>query len=362
MQPGDVDEVARLYRSVFGRGRSGPTAARDEIRRFYLDGPFRDPDLPSLVHVDDAGLPSGFIGVHTVPYRIGARRVRAAFCGALLSANRDRDPLAGARLLKAFLAGPQDVSFSETANAVSQGMWERLGGTVLAPYSMEWVRVLRPAGFMLAFASLQLPVLRVLTPLGRITDRALMRSGRSGSTLLNFGPEAKKAALIVEDIGQTGFAELMRQFSEERIAKPDWSNGYLEHVLGTGLDKPAFGWPVMAAVRTKGGEPLGAFLYHLRPNGIARVLQIMFQAGRAGVVLDQLFVDAMARGAVALRGRTEPAVLAAMPGRHMMCVAASSTVIHARDGSLINPFETGDCLLNGLAGERWSRFFGTDLS
>lgn len=57
------------------------------MRGFHLDGPLREADIPSLVHVNDMGRPTGFIGEHTVPFRIGSRRVRAAFCSALLSCN-----------------------------------------------------------------------------------------------------------------------------------------------------------------------------------------------------------------------------------------------------------------------------------
>lgn len=37
------------------------------------------------------------------------------------------NPLAGVRLLRSFLSGPQDVSISETANATALRMWRGLG-------------------------------------------------------------------------------------------------------------------------------------------------------------------------------------------------------------------------------------------
>ncbi len=80
-------------------------------------------------------------------------RVRAAICGSLMVEGRDRDPLAGARLLKAFVDGPQDLSFSETANEVSTQLWTRLRGVVLPQYSLDWVRVIRPAGFVVDLAA-----------------------------------------------------------------------------------------------------------------------------------------------------------------------------------------------------------------
>ena len=41
-------------------------------------------------------------------------------------------PLAGARLLRSYLTGPQELCVSETSNPIAQGMWERIGGRSIA--------------------------------------------------------------------------------------------------------------------------------------------------------------------------------------------------------------------------------------
>lgn len=98
----EIEAVTALYLRVLRRSSSPPTRALvDYFRSFYLDGPFRDTDIPALVHVNDDGRVSGFVGVHCVPYLVGGSRIRAAFCGALMSEDHETDPLAGARLLKA---------------------------------------------------------------------------------------------------------------------------------------------------------------------------------------------------------------------------------------------------------------------
>lgn len=357
----DLDQVATLFNRLLRHERKAPSnALRAYFREFYLDGPYREPDIPSLVHVTSDGRITGFIGVHTVPFVIDGRRVRAAFCGALMTEEKDRDPLAGARLLKAFLAGPQDVSMSETASPVSQAMWQKVRGDNLPDFSLDWFRVLRPSGFLLTAASRWLPPLRLFGGLARGAD-ALFSRRTCGESLLGFRPEPAPAAISTQTCSRTEFGDAVRAFSERQAARPDWSHGYLDHVLETAMEKPAFGDPALALVRQKSGAILGGFLYHSKPGGIARVLQLLSEPEHYGLVLDQLFAHAFARGASAVRGRSSSGILKAATRRPMIFTSVSASVIHARDTELVKLFSEGDCFINGLAGESWNRFFGGDL-
>jgi GNAT superfamily N-acetyltransferase len=358
LAPGDLDQVASLFSATFlNRHAAAGDVVKARLRETYLDDPFNDPDIPALVHVADDGRINGFVGVHVVPYRVDGRPVRAAFCGALMSESEGRDPMVGARLLKAYLAGAQDISISETANVVSQNLWERLHGKVLAGHSLDWLRVLRPAGFALAMASRKLAPLKVFAPLARLADERIAKR-RKAASFTGVTGEAPAGPLVREDVNLEDFAALVRRFSDGLAARPDWENGYIEHVLAVGLDKPAFGAPVMMAVRTRSGEPVGGFLYHARPGGIGRVLQVLYAPGRAGIVLDHLFADAHARGVAALRGRSQPEIVEASTRRSMLFLTVSASVVLAKDAALAAPFLNGGCMLNGLAGESWNRFFG----
>ena len=115
---------------------------------------------------------------------------------------------------------------------------------------------------------------------------------------------------------------------------------------------------MLASVSTPGGVPIGAFLYHLRPGGIARVLQILTAPGHAGPVIDCLIGHAAQRGAAGLRGRTQPALLGAMLGRRIAVTHLASTVVHAREQALVDALLAGQGFFNGLAGESWSRLVG----
>jgi hypothetical protein len=357
----DIPAVAGLFQKIFrNRDQAPPAALVDYLRRLYIEAPGSDPEIGSLVHVDDHGRISGFVGACALPMTYKGRRLRAAICGSLMVDGREGDPLAGARLLKAFLAGPQDLSFSETASEVSTQMWTRLRGIVLPQYSLDWVRVIRPASFALDLVAGRLAPARALAPLAHLFDRR--HRGKMGRGELRWSGVPETAAtpgpLQVADIDRHGFAALFAPLTRQFAVQPAWADGQLDHLLEDAENKPEYGEPVFAAVKTRSGAPVGAFLYHVRAGGVARVLQLLALPGQAGPVLDCLIDHAAAKGAAALRGRTQPALLEAMMGRRIGFVHAASTVVHSRDAELVDAFRHAQGFINGLAGEHWSRLIG----
>ncbi|WEX74927.1 hypothetical protein PYH37_000238 [Sinorhizobium numidicum] len=358
---GDIPAVAGLFQKIFRNSNAEPPIALvDYLRRLYLEAPGCDREIAPVVHVNGDGRISGFVGVNALPMTYKGRRLRAAICGSLMVEGRESDPLAGARLLKAFLAGPQDLSFSETASEVSAQMWTKLRGVALPQYSLDWVRIIRPAAFALDLVASRLRLTRALSPLARTFDRRYLTKMGPGELRWSGVPENRSAyaALQVRDIDRHAFAALFGPLTAQFALQPDWAEGQLDHVLADAADKPEYGEPVFAAVTTRGGAPIGAFFYHAKPGGIARVLQIVARPGQAGPVIDCLIEHAAARGAAALRGRTQPALLEAMMGRRIAFFHAASTVVHSRDEELVEAFRNSQGFMNGLAGEHWSRLIG----
>ena len=357
----DVPAVAGLFQKIFRNSdRSPPSALLDYLRRLYLEAPGYDPEVAPLVHVNDSGRISGFVGVNALPMSYKGRPLRAAICGSLMVEDRENDPMAGARLLKAFLAGPQDLSFSETASEVSTQMWTRLRGIVLPQYSLDWMRVLRPASFALELVSHRIGAVRALRPLAGAVDERFRGKIRRGD--LRWSAVAKEASLPgtlqVADIDAEFFGALFAPLTRQFAVQPAWTEDQFDNILRDAIQKPEFGEPIFAAVKTRTGAPVGAFFYHMKPGGTARVLQLLSLPGQAGPVLDCLIDHAAARGAVALRGRTQPALLEAMMGRRIGFVHAASTVVHSRDEELVDAFRNAQGFVNGLAGENWSRLIG----
>lgn len=364
LQAADIPAVADLFQRTFRDSEKPPsTALQSYLRRLYFEAPGCDPEIASLVHVaTDSGI-TGFVGVNVLPMRFGQRKLRAAVCGSLMVDPRANDPMAGPRLLRTFLAGPQDISFSETANALSTQMWTRLRGVALPQYSLDWIRVIRPAAFFLDLASRRIGAAHMLDPMARVLDHYIRRRMPENALRWSGVPEiwGSKGGPKVVEIDQAGFAALLDPLTRQFLLRPDWSGEQLAHILAEAAQKPDYGDAVFASVSSAGGVPIGAFLYHTRPARMARVLQVLAAPGQAGPVIDALIGDATRRGAAGLRGRTQPAVLAAMLGRRVGFTQPASTVVHSRDAELVNTFVSSQGFFNGLAGEHWNRLGGGRL-
>lgn len=358
---GDVEAVAGIFQETFIDPAAAPRPSLiDYLRWHFLEMPGNDPEIASLVHVGPDGTITGFIGAHTLPMRYGDRRLRAAISSALMVRNRDGDPLAGARLLKAFLAGPQDISLSETTSDVAARMWTSLRGVPLPQYSLDWIRVLRPGSFAVDTAAGRISAARLLRPVGRVFDRiSQRRAGQGRLRWSGIAPDwSGPVGVGVREVDAAAFAALVEPLTQQFALRPCWSEGELEAILSCARHKPGWGELVLASVEARGGKTVGAFACYLRPGHIGRVLQVLALPGQAGTVLDSLIGEAARRGASALRGRTQPALLEAMLGRRIAFVNEASTLVHARDEELVRACRGGELFFNGIAGEYWSRLVG----
>lgn len=352
LERGDLPAVANLFGRTFRGGAPGAGLARG-LEALFVDGPCVDPQTPSLVHVDGEGAPTGFLGVIAMPFVADGQRKRAAICGSLMVAERESDPFAGAKLLRAYLAGPQDLSLSETANAVSQGLWTRLRGSVLPAYSLEWLRVFRPAAFALSFAGMKRPALLGAAPLARPLDAL---AGRLGP----FAPPPESAARS-EEVDDATLGGLLERFTAHAPVRPDWATLDLPAMLAEARGKSRYG-PMTARVVLRGASPMGLFVYHAKPGGVAHVLQIVAAPGQTEAVVDHLFRHAWSAGLAGLRGRTQPDLLAAMLPRARHFTHRAASLVHARDPEILGHFLTGRAFFNGFAGESWTRLIGDDLA
>lgn len=348
----DVSAVAALFRRTFRGGAPGAGLATC-LESLFVDGPCADPLTPSLVHVDGRGAVTGFLGVIALPFIADGVRKRAAICGSLMVAERESDPFAGAKLLRSYLAGPQDLSLSESANAVSQGLWTRLRGTVLPGYSLEWLRVFHPAAFALSFAGMNRPALLKAAPIAKPFDAL---AGRLGP----FAPPPESAARS-EEVDDATLGGLLERFTAKAPVRPDWAAIDLPAMLAEARRKSRYG-AMTARVVLRGAAPVGLFVYHAKPRGVAHVLQIVAAPGQTETVVDHLFRHAWSEGLAGLRGRTQPDLLAAMLPRARHFTHRAASLVHARDPEIIEHFLAGRAFFNGFAGESWTRLIGDDLA
>jgi len=351
--PDDMPAVAGLFQSKFRHARRAATASlASYLRELYFEHPWRDPALSAKVFVAD-GAVRGFIGILPMRLAFRGRTLRAAVAGSLMVENPQENPLAGARLFRAYLSGPQDVSLSDSANVVSRGMWERLGGKTAPSESMEWVRAFRPFATAVALAAELAPPARFVRPIASVADGI---AGLFSRDL--FGLQPAGAAAQDDEASDDELIRLIPELANAYEARPAWDPATLRWMLAHAADKNRHGPMVRRIVRGKDGRALGCYVYYGRRGGVAWVLQLLARPDAIAPVLDHLFASAFARGCVAVRVRTQARLLDPLQRRHCLFFQRSATVVHSHDAELVAAIRGGEALVTGLSGDAWTRLVG----
>lgn len=351
----DLPTVAALFQRTFrDPGLPAPRSLQDYLDAIFLHHPWQDPEISSRVHVGADGVVNGFIGVLPLRLSEGGRHVRAGVAGSLMVANPKEDPLAGARLMRAFLTGPQDISLSETANAVSYRMWTRLGASSVPGFSMDFIRVLRPAGLAVALGAERTRAAKAFRPLAGLLDRAALAFRGNP-----FRPEPADGPPVVGRLAtEDEFVPHLLRLAEAYPLHPEWDAETAHWFLDHAQHKEKHGDLRRRLVFDRKGELLGCSLYYGRPGGIAWVLQMMAQPAAADRLVDDLIADAAELGCVGVRGRVQPAFLEPLLRRKALLFQRSATLVHSADRGLLELVRNGQALATGLAGESWIRLVG----
>jgi len=113
------------------------------------------------------------------------------------------------------------------------------------------------------------------------------------------------------------------------------------------------GTPFWNLVRGSDGRPVGWYVYYLARGGIAQTLQIAAPRGDVGLVFDDLSWHAASRGAVALSGRVESALLPALLERRIHLGGSNWALAHSKRPDVLAAVGLGGALLTRLDGEWW---------
>lgn len=339
----DIPDVARLCQRAFLSPRRQASAALvDYLDRLFLDGPDRDDEIASKV-MTTGGRVTGFIGALPLPMTFQGRPIRAAVPSSLVVEDPRADPLGGARLVRAFLQGPQDISISEPANNVAIGLWRRLGGVSVPSESLEWLVPFGHAGVAVALAGRRA---RPLAGAARLADRWLGRR-RPGRIGLPKG-------VSVEEVDAAGFAEAWPDLILSYALRPDFSPAALAWRLDHAAANATRGPLRLAVVRGRAG-PIGAFAYQGKRGGIAHGIQVLATPDGAPAVIDALLLDAADKGCVGVKGRTQARLLERLLERGALLFRRHGAVVHMRDPDLADCVRAGDAITGGLVGESWMR-------
>jgi len=352
----DLEEVAALYELVMRSG--GPPGLAAYLQRVLIDQPWADPEIPSLVSVDDGGRIVGFQGSSVRRALFDGRPVASAARGssssiptcAIAPPGRCSFDPTSAALRTSRSPTPPEIRCTASAwrwgcrcctSAASGGSaccgprptrascCKRRGSSGRRPL---------PVGGMLA---------AVDTAITRLAPIAAPPTAPAGTG------ESLTVAAMLEHLHAVAGRVRLRLDYDERYLR--WL--FAELARATGL-----GTPVARLVRDAGGRVVGWYVYLFLRRGTAHVLQLAASNRDAGLVLDHLFRDAWARDAVAVQGRLEPRLLEPLSRRRCAMAYRGGSLVHSRDKEIRAVINSGDALLTRLDSEWWLKDQAVDLS
>ncbi len=348
----DIDEVAELYRLVNNTDWLIPAAEVPSwLRRMLFEHPWVDPEIPSLIYVDDGGEIMGFIASHVRRMRFDGEPVRMAVTGPLAAHPRARGRGVGALLCRHHFAGAQDLTTTDSASEEMRQIYELIGGQMMHPSSIVWARVLHPWSYLgnralHANAHVRHRVKpwarRALPLLDPPTERAI-RYFRTPEPL-DSTDEPLTAELMLEHLPLV---------TRSLRLVPDYDLSFLRWLLAELGQSRTWGAPQQRLVRDGDGRVLGWYVYYLKPGEGCHVMQIATRDRHAGAVLENLFAHAARHGGGAVQGRVEAHVLAALANHRAVFRFSPRSLIHSTNSELLGAVTSGHALLTHLDGQWW---------
>lgn len=351
----DIHAVALLHANARPNPRPG---AGERLAAFFertlLDSPSADPEIPSLVATQGDAV-VGFLGSYVRMMELDGRRVRMACSAHLLTERSVRHKALGALLLRAYLAGPQDVTITDGATREVQRMWEALGGSTAHLQCLAWIEPIRPAALAAHRLARRLSSARLesaLKPLSSLLDLPGRRLARA---------DDEPVEVISADAAR--YAETVVEVSRGFALRPVYDDAYLTWLFGElrriAAEPPVFPDRVPrgsldVGVVATGDRTVGAYVCQIRPGGACRVLAAAAAERHASHVLSAIRARAEAGGASAVFGRVEPHLLSALWERHaFLRVGGGRMLVRSADRDLEHAPALGTALLTRLDGEWW---------
>jgi hypothetical protein len=348
MKREDLPALVALYAELDRVDPARPTPGYTDFfaRTLFDDPELTDLEVPSYVHEDaDRGV-VGVIGCHPRRYLLDGKPLRLACAGPLIVHQDFRPKGLGATLLRRYVGGVQEMSFNDRSIDSVHAMWRAMGGVSDALASIEWTRVLVPAGY----ATEKLG--RKLAKRGTPPGGALV--ARVGGRIGHFGPPAPQAGSS-EPLEHGALVELLESLGRQYRLRPDYTPGYLDSIYGL-MAKTVLGDRVVRRlVRDDGGRAIGAYVMIVAPHGTANVLNLPTSYRHSRTVLEHLFGDAAAAGAVQVAGRCDPAIQAELGGLGCRLRQGQWVTVRSNDQALVDHVLSGRGLVPRMEGEWWMR-------
>jgi GNAT superfamily N-acetyltransferase len=337
----DVPSVVALVRAHMDGWRLDGRA----LAGLMLDHPWADEELPSLVAVEGDDI-VGFTGVQARRMRFDGRPIRGVCCTHAVVDPTYRGGAVGALLLSRILAGPQAVTWADSATEAVARVYGIFGGHADYVRACDWMLVVRPLrwlrGIAAAAARREALSRRTFVPVGAVPVQA------AGPRLLKAAYPELPPDVRSEDATAAAIAEHVPALNRRRRIWVDHDAEQLDHLFRL---VEMFDRPLVRRLVRRGDRPIGWYAYLLRRGGASRVLHLAAADEDLDAVLGELVVHAREHGSAAITGRAEPHLQSALSRRFAVLGYARQPVIRAKDPELGAALATGSSLLTRLEGE-----------
>ena len=348
----DIPQVANLYWQVL-RQRKGAAPALVEtfLEELYFNSPWLDPEIPSLVY-EEKGRIAGFLGV--IPRKMCYRGepFRIACGGNFVVHPEFRTTLAGLHLLRTYMAGPQDLSQTDSANDTSRALLERLGFTTILANSVHWVRLLQPTRCA-TYAMTRVSKNALTTGLDFIVRPFCMAADYFATTVVTSPFYQSESRLQASELDVPTLLNCLTEFRQGYSLWPDynpeslgWLLAFMEKGRGHGDNLRK------RLLRDDRGTIVGWYIYYRTRGGFGEVAQLGGARKRIKEALDHLFREARSYGLIGLHGTVERPSMAEFSDKNCFFTCRGGwTLAHSRRPEMIELFNSDRVFLSRLDGE-----------
>ncbi|MBI4500235.1 MAG: GNAT family N-acetyltransferase [Gemmatimonadetes bacterium] len=349
----DIPALVELRGNAFrSTERPDPNQLAAYFERVFFHNPWRDDELPSLVYQNASGKPAGFIGVIPRAMTFRGQPIRVAVATQMMVAPEERG-LAGRKLVRALLSGPQDLTLSDTANETARRVWMSVGARHALVYGFGWERVLRPGrhrGSRSGGGSIPLRA-------AAYAARPLLAAGDAVAARMSGAYRLRPAAGTLEPLDAETICRNADRILENSSLHPRYDPDSLAWLLAQAGEKRQFGSLAGGIVRGETGEVEGWFVHYVQPGETSQVLQVAAPRNAQELVMEHLLHDARNHGAIAVAGRLDPSMISALgTPNYRLRHQPPWTLYYSRRPEINQAIDRGDAFISRLDGEWWLSF------
>ncbi len=318
----------------------------------FFRNPWRENKFPSFVYRVSGGKVVGFIGVISRQMRFRGELIKVAVSHRLMVDPGSGCPLAAAQLVRRFLSGPQDLSFSDGANEMGRKFWEGMGGNTALIYSMNWIRPLRPFSYGVHLFSKRKNCRFISTLLGLVGGFVDSLGVLTWGDFLR--PTLPPGQTSVEANDDLLF-DCVSRFSKPYILSPVYDReswNWLMRFLRANRHRGEF---KAYAVYNDSKELIGAYAYYLHSKRTGEVVLLSARRDSRCQVLRHLLYQGQKEKALCLWGRMEPKFLNCLWDNNCLLKRGSWALVHTNRPEIEDVINRGDAFLTAFEGELWLR-------